>query len=264
MYIAISQRSVQAIDFSFLASYNLRFWQYRPGVHPSSPAEPHTADDADAELIYYCWPAEHQDDPVPAYATSVEGAFGLVLSVDLERVLLVFERPQRSSASANAHRREGAQVVSCSLTACCVRSCAGEQAAGRRLAARSTWASTSSKRWRASCVRRCAAGRDRCGWPPSLLMPIDGLVSVRVQVDVRIDLSGSFPPLYLGGYQQSRARDNLINDNFSTFLVRAETDHFKADFKEIHHAQWIEWRPLLQKWRNAGKPPVCALAHPHG
>ena len=68
------------------------------------------------------------------------------------------------------------------------------------------------------------------------------------------DLLEGWHAQYLGGWQQSRARDNLINDNFSAFLVKAKSDDFSVDEKEIHAAQWFAWSKLLDAWRDAGKP----------
>ena len=50
---------------------------------------------------------------------------------------------------------------------------------------------------------------------------------------------------FLGGWQQQCARDNLINDNFSVFAVKCESEHFKTDGIEIDEARWIPWRVVL-------------------
>jgi len=59
---------------------------------------------------------------------------------------------------------------------------------------------------------------------------------------------------YLGGWSAGRARDNVINDNFSAFAVRLQSEEFEPDCKEIHEARWFEWRSLLNAWIHAGRP----------
>ena len=82
---------------------------------------------------------------------------------------------------------------------------------------------------------------------------LDALVrEVREEVEVAVDRS--WGPFYLGGWQQARARDNLINDNFSVFVVRCETEYMKPDGIEIKEAHWLPWKPILEAWRAAGKP----------
>ena len=58
----------------------------------------------------------------------------------------------------------------------------------------------------------------------------------------------------MGGWSQSRARDNLINDSFAAFVVHLKHDSFQPDDKEIQEARFFEWRPLLDKWRAADRP----------
>ena len=70
---------------------------------------------------------------------------------------------------------------------------------------------------------------------------LDALVrEVREEVEVAVDRS--WGPFYLGGWQQARARDNLINDNFSVFAVRLTNEDFVANKREVRctgvHPQW--------------------------
>ena len=60
--------------------------------------------------------------------------------------------------------------------------------------------------------------------------------------------------MYLGGWQKGKARDDSVNDNFSAFAVRAITEDFAIDHKEIGVAMWLPWRELLAAWRDAGRP----------
>ena len=48
------------------------------------------------------------------------------------------------------------------------------------------------------------------------------------------------------------ARDGAVNDNFSAFVVKLASPHFKHDNKEIMEAHFFPWRAILQKWRDAG------------
>ena len=78
---------------------------------------------------------------------------------------------------------------------------------------------------------------------------------LREEVSLSLALTSSeLPPHYLGGYQQSRARDNLVNDNFSAFVVHCSSDDFEVDRAELEHAAWFDWKALLQAWRDAGRP----------
>ena len=68
------------------------------------------------------------------------------------------------------------------------------------------------------------------------------------------NLDPAFAPVYLGGWQKGKARDDSVNDNFSAFAVRAITEDFAIDHKEIGVAMWLPWRELLAAWRDAGRP----------
>ncbi len=72
--------------------------------------------------------------------------------------------------------------------------------------------------------------------------------------EVGIVLDSTFTPAYLGGWQASRSRDGVVNDNFSAFAVRASSAAFTVDGVEIvdGEARWFAWRPLLELWRRGG------------
>ena len=71
----------------------------------------------------------------------------------------------------------------------------------------------------------------------------------------RMTIDLSWPGIrLLGGYQENRARDNLVNDNFSVFLTKATTDDFRADGTEIKEARWFRWRELLQMCDRCHEP----------
>ena len=65
---------------------------------------------------------------------------------------------------------------------------------------------------------------------------------------------------FLGGYQQEKARDGLVNDSFAAFSVKATTDEFVIDGKEIRAAHWVAWRPLLERWIASGRPQQKRVA----
>jgi len=113
VYCAISVRSMQAVDFAWLADHGFRFHHYRPPGHGMTPMATEETDasgdvtgadlslssravsDADlhtAELVYYCWPSTSIPDKVPNYSTSIEGVSGLVFSRDESKLLMVWER----------------------------------------------------------------------------------------------------------------------------------------------------------------------------
>jgi len=78
---------------------------------------------------------------------------------------------------------------------------------------------------------------------------------VQEEVHVTLDLDG-FGAYLVGGWNESRARENLINDNFSAFVVRMKSEEFEVDDKEIEQARFFEWRPLLKAWRDQNKPDL--------
>ena len=76
-------------------------------------------------------------------------------------------------------------------------------------------------------------------------------VKEEVDVDVDMDWDGV---RYMGGWQQSKARDDMVNDNFTVLVVRAKSEHMKPDQKEIKEARWFPWRKLLEAWEAKGRP----------
>lgn len=71
------------------------------------------------------------------------------------------------------------------------------------------------------------------------------------EVKLRTDDNFMF---FLGGYSQYRARDDLVNDNFSMFVMKVTDDNFEVDNHEIHEATWLPWKEVLRVWKAAGKP----------
>jgi len=199
VYIAVSLRSMQAIDFTWLASKGFKFHHYRAPGHGDTDSErdsaistndPGIEDQYKAELVYYCWPGS-TPDMVPVYSTSIEGVTGLILSRDETKLLMVWERKSWNTPGGAVN--------------------AGES-------------------------------------------KIDALErELFEEVELCVDRTWD-GMRFLGGYHQQRARDGLINDNFSAFVVRAASDYVKPDGIEIKEAYWFPWRNILKAWRDAGRP----------
>ena len=113
IYIAVSLRAMQAIDFGYLVERGFRFHHYRAPGHgatiaatandkPMAPVGDQRIspsrltkegfDEGTAEFVYYCWPGSPESDMVPFYSTSIEGATALCFSPDAAKILLVWER----------------------------------------------------------------------------------------------------------------------------------------------------------------------------
>ena len=104
IYVAVSEPSMQAIDFTWLTAQGFVFHHYRAPGH---------GDDAEgggaSEFVYYCWPTGtgSADDMVPVYATSIEGVSGVLLSgATEEKVLLVWERGSWSTPAGAVNAGE--------------------------------------------------------------------------------------------------------------------------------------------------------------
>ena len=114
-----------------------------------------------------------------------------------------------------------------------------------------------------------------------------------VSEEVGVRLDASFAPVVVGGWQMCRARDNVINDNFRVFVVRAASEDFQLDMNEVRmcppapiiptgaprssgaqpdpcppppvqvsSACWFDAASLLRVFRGAGKPdPWATLTH---
>lgn len=90
-----------------------------------------------------------------------------------------------------------------------------------------------------------AVNKGECKW--TALMR-----EAKEELGVRVDPTKG--GAYLGGWQQGRARDNSINDNFSAFAVWLESEHYQPDNDEISRATFFTWRPMLEAWRQQQKP----------
>ena len=80
VYVALSERSIDAAHVRCLLDKGFRFYHHR------------TSPEGEDELVYYAWPDRPDfPDKVPPYATSTEGVGAILLSPDERRVLLVWE-----------------------------------------------------------------------------------------------------------------------------------------------------------------------------
>jgi len=83
---------------------------------------------------------------------------------------------------------------------------------------------------------------------------LDALVrEVREEANVEIDAEWT-GMCYLGGWQQSKSRNGLTNDNFSVLAVKAKEMSFRPDGKEIVEAHWFPIQQVLECWEAAGRP----------
>ena len=227
IYVVVSQRVMQTIDFQWLASQGFRFYHHRsvallgdraeqfaplssdkptegPAKLPSGEQAGANDGDAksqssisgadDAEFIYYCWPGKGgtggADDKVPGWSTSIEGVTGLLLSPDETKLLLVWERGGWNTPAGAVDPGE-----------CKINTLARE-----------------------------------------------------AKEELSVALDWTFGAYYLGGYHKARARENSVNDNFSVFVARLQSEDFKPDGVEIKRAGFVEWRPLLEQWKAQGRP----------
>jgi len=77
--------------------------------------------------------------------------------------------------------------------------------------------------------------------------------------EVGLDLDDSFAPLYLGGYQTCRSRDQQVNDNFSIFAVRVLPGTVCIDGSEIVEARWFRINELLSISSSEGVAKMNAM-----
>jgi hypothetical protein len=61
------------------------------------------------------------------------------------------------------------------------------------------------------------------------------------QVDAR------YAPVYLGGWQSSRASDLAVNNNFATYSARATAEKLTIDRNEIGDARWFDIAELRRR-----------------
>ena len=220
IYVAVSMISMQSVDFEWLDKHGFRFHHHRAPGHgatpipmrahsPSALAEmgAHGSDGnglvvggggsnrhahgGAPEIVYYRWPEACGHDMVPEYATSIEGVTAVMLSPDMTKVLLVWERGSWATAGGAVNPGE---------------------------------------------CKMAALARE-----------------IREEVNVEVDETWD-GVCYLGGWQAGRARDNLVNDNFSGFVVRLKSEDFQPDMGEIREARWFSIAQLLGAWRRAGRP----------
>lgn len=65
----------------------------------------------------------------------------------------------------------------------------------------------------------------------------------------------SFRPVFVGGWQMARARDDRVNDNFKAFVLRAASEAFTVDQNEVSEARWFGVDQLRALYAANGRPP---------
>jgi len=90
---------MQAIDHKWLAEKGFVFHHHRAAGHGEEISDGEQMTDGvahpernRAELVYYLWPSETEEDVVPPYCSSIEGVTGLCLSPDETEVLVFWEK----------------------------------------------------------------------------------------------------------------------------------------------------------------------------
>ena len=53
-------------------------------------------------------------------------------------------------------------------------------------------------------------------------------------------MDARYAPVYLGGWQSSRAFDLRVNNNFATYSARATAEKLTIDRNEIGDARWFD------------------------
>ena len=69
-----------------------------------------------------------------------------------------------------------------------------------------------------------------------------------------VTLDDSFAPVYVGGWQAAKVRDNKTNDNFHAMVVRAATEKLNLDMNEVSSAVWFDTASLLKLYDDVGRP----------
>ncbi len=79
----------------------------------------------------------------------------------------------------------------------------------------------------------------------------DALTAAKREVkeEVGLDVDPAFAPVFVGGYQKSRSRNNRINDNYHAFVLRASSTDLRLDPTEVSQAHWFPVSGLLEAWR---------------
>ena len=74
------------------------------------------------------------------------------------------------------------------------------------------------------------------------------------ELHIEMSIDPANPPVFLGGYQLSRARDSLVNDHFSTFAVHLHSAEFQPDQVELEVAHFFNMRAIVDAFVAAGRP----------
>ena len=75
---------------------------------------------------------------------------------------------------------------------------------------------------------------------------------MREEVSATVD--HEFKPVFVGGWQMARARDDKVNDNFKAFVLRAASEEYAVDENEVSEARWFSCKELLELYQRHGSP----------
>jgi len=68
-----------------------------------------------------------------------------------------------------------------------------------------------------------------------------------LQEEVGLREDAAFKPVYLGGWQASRAYDRQVNNHFSVYAVRVQDEATQIDTNEIGAARWFDLAALRER-----------------
>lgn len=81
-----------------------------------------------------------------------------------------------------------------------------------------------------------------------------GACAREMREEAGVDADASFQPVFVGGWQMARARDDRVNDNFKAFVLRAASEAFAVDQKEVSEGRWFGVDELRALYAANGRP----------
>lgn len=77
--------------------------------------------------------------------------------------------------------------------------------------------------------------------------------------EVGITMDTLFSPIFVGGWQMARARDDRVNDNFKAFVIRAVSEAYTLDEAEVSEARWFALSDLEALYAAHDRPSPAAV-----